>query len=145
MPSQKETPTMTTRTDKRGNTIEDGFNGHHDRSRYFYDSGEGLPGDGWQQYDTEQDAHYYGVWVNMATRQTFSYAEGDTCLTTCPDDARFAVVLQEMADFHGPPPGHVRSIDAATGEYQTHPAERPTIENPNPTTSQDILMELLGA
>ena len=64
---------MGTRKDKNGNTVESGFNGHPDRSRYWYDCGKGLPGVGWKQFDTKQDASYFGVWVNFETRQTFCY------------------------------------------------------------------------
>lgn len=131
---------------KHGNTVEYGFNADPDRSRYYYDCGKGLPGDkaDWKQYDTNQDASYYGVWVNFKTRQSFCYAEGDTTLVTCEDEAHWRLELESMADFHGPPPGHIRSIDAVTGELTEHPLERPTIENPNPQSHGDMLRELLG-
>ena len=133
-----------TRTDSNGNKVEHGFNAHPDRGRGWYDCGKGLPGEGWKRYDTDQDAWYYGVWVNFETRQSFSYCEGDTALTTCPDEDHFRLELKQLEDFHGPPPGHIRSIDCATGEYKQHPLKRPTIEEPNPPGHGDLLRELLG-
>ena len=43
--------------------------------------------DGWQQYDTDQDAWYFGIWVNLKTLQTLTYAEGDVVLITAPSVA----------------------------------------------------------
>lgn len=128
-----------------GNTVETGFLGFEvdERSRYHYDFGDGLPDDksDWRQWDTEQDASYFGVWVNFKTRQTFTYCEGDTTLVTCEDNAHLQKELDSMIEFYGPPPGHVRTIDAE-GNYEQHPDTRPTIENPNPPS---VLAALLGA
>jgi len=115
------------RINSRGNQVEDGFNGHPDRDRYFYDFGDGLPGgrEGWRQYDTNQDASYFGVWVNVRTRQTFCYAEGDTTLVTCEDDAHFAAELQSMEEFHGSPPPCAIAYDmdgTRTEYFDTRPA-----------------------
>ena len=135
---------MSTSKNERGNQVEDGFNGHHDRDRYWYDFGDELPGDrdDWRQYDTNQDASYFGVWINFKTRQTFCYAEGDTILVTCEDEEHFQAELVSMEEFHGSPPPAIRSISA--DGVTEHFIDRPTIENPNPKSFGELLTALLG-
>lgn len=31
----------------------------------------------WEQFDTDQDAEYFGVWMNKHTQRSLTYAEGD--------------------------------------------------------------------
>lgn len=129
---------------KFGNIVEHGFNGHPDRDRYWYDFGDGLPGErsDWRQYDTEQDAHYFGVWINLKTRQTFCYAEGDTTLVTCDDDAGLALELKAMEEFHGSPPPTIRTI-SDDGQLTEHFVARPSIENPSPAGFGALLHSIL--
>jgi hypothetical protein len=68
--------------------------------RYLYDFGTCSTRNGWAQIDTRQDAHYFGQWINPQRRQIFSYAEGDTCLTTCDNDAELLAEMQHIRDFH---------------------------------------------
>ena len=58
----------------------------------------------WRQYDTEQDASYFGVWVQLEERAVLTFAEGDWSLWTAPDDPTLASELQRMGDFYGSPP-----------------------------------------
>lgn len=58
--------------------------GSHHSSRYHYDD-RLTASDGWQQYDTDQDAYYFGIWINPVKRETFTYAEGDTLHVIAPD------------------------------------------------------------
>jgi hypothetical protein len=99
--------------DKLGNTIyrdedADKFlkiptvqRGSDERYRYDFNY---LKPPAWAQYDTDQDAWYFGIWVNTAERMVFTYAEGDRSLTICPDDEHLRAELKHMADFYGPPP-----------------------------------------
>ena len=48
--------------------------GSHQADRYYYD--RTLLAQGWQQYDTEEDAWYFGVWIHTEKLETFTYAEG---------------------------------------------------------------------
>jgi hypothetical protein len=57
--------------------------------RYRYDWDKCTAKDGWAQLDTDQDASYYGNWVNPITLQLFSYTEGDTCRITCETKEEF--------------------------------------------------------
>jgi hypothetical protein len=88
----------------RGNIIERSFK-HTER----YEFDEKLTG--WTQYDTDQDAHYFGVWVNKAKRKIFTYCEGDITVVTCPTDENFQAELEDLNRFYGPPPPAWRVID----------------------------------
>ena len=65
-----------------GNTVIRGF---RSTERYRGDFDDDFRTEGWLQFDTDQDAWYFGVWVNPKTFRTFTYAEGDMTLVVCPD------------------------------------------------------------
>ena len=81
------------------------------RNRYHYDFEACTPADGWKQYDTDQDAHYFGVWIHLERREILTYAEGDEIRTTCPTPETFRAELDHMAQFYGPPPPYAVAID----------------------------------
>ena len=89
-------------------------------NRYGYD--ENL-GEGWEQYDTDQDAWYFGVWVNIARRKVFTYAEGDRILEIADTQEAFIALLREMDRFYGKaPPIAVCIVDiSATELYGQRP------------------------
>jgi hypothetical protein len=93
---------MNTTTNERGNTETTAFVG--ERNRYHYDLSECRPEDGWHQYHTTEDAHYFGVWVHPERREIVTYAEGDEIRTTCPTPETYRAELDHMAQFYGPPP-----------------------------------------
>jgi len=88
---------------------------HFEYDRYQFDMVHCDPTEGWEQYDTSQDASYFGVWVRRSTRETVTYAEGDITHVTAPTDETFAAELADMAKFYGPPPPAFRII---TGKGQ---------------------------
>ena len=92
-------------------------------NRYGYD--EALCPQGWEQYDTDQDAWYFGVWVNVQGRQVFTYAEGDRILEMCHTQEEFAALLRSMAEFYGKaPPFAVGFGDDGKAEfYAPRPGE----------------------
>jgi ABC-type transport system substrate-binding protein len=59
---------------------------------------------GWKQYDTSQDAWYFGVWVHPEKRVIITYAEGDITVVRCPTNESYHAELKSMAEFYGPPP-----------------------------------------
>ena len=71
-------------------------------SRYAYDSK--LCEAGWKQYDTDQDASYFGCWVHLEQRKTMCYYEGDRILVVCPTTESFKAELEDMERFYGPAP-----------------------------------------
>lgn len=60
-----------------------------DADRYLFDFGACKTSKGWAQFDSRQDASYFGNWVNPTRRQWLTYCEGDVSLVTCVDDAEF--------------------------------------------------------
>ncbi len=95
-----------TETNERGNAIYRNYDAdkqlgiRRGEDRYFYDF-EALPG--WKQYDTRQDASYFGMWVNIPQRMTFTYCEGDRTLVVCPTLESFQAELADAAQFYGDP------------------------------------------
>jgi hypothetical protein len=81
--------------------------------RYIFDTGLGK---GWLQYDTDQDAWYYGQWVNKEHMMIFSYMEGDVQLVVCEDAEHFDAEIQVMNDFHGE--GKICSVIGGAGILQ---------------------------
>ncbi len=84
---------------ERGNEVERNFilNGE----RYRWDFDEKFRKAGWEQYDTSQDAWYFGVWMNKQLLQVLTYAEGDLTLTKCPDAEHFNAEIKAMNEFYG--------------------------------------------
>lgn len=94
-------------------------------SRYAYDfRADWLTT--WQQYDTDQDANYFGVWVDVKGMRTFTFAEGDRILVECDNSAAFAAELADMATFYGDPPAAFTTIDL-DGTVTRYYDERPVV------------------
>ena len=87
---------------QRGNTITRSF--HPYRERYHYDLKRCPSSKGWWQFDTDQDAPYFGVWVNPKRREILTFAEGDETLVTCPTEESFTAEVAGLVEFYGPPP-----------------------------------------
>ncbi|GAJ18870.1 unnamed protein product, partial [marine sediment metagenome] len=68
--------------------------------RYRWDFDDKDRAAGWEQYDTSQDAWYFGVWVNKKLLQIRTYAEGDLTLVKCPDAAHFNAEIKSMNEFY---------------------------------------------
>ena len=98
-----------TTTNERGNRI---YRTNTDTDRYIVDSADNFTAEGWQQFDTNQDANYFGVWVNPKTRQTLCYAEGDWMLVECKDLESYKATIRDTIAFYGEG-CEARTIDAA--------------------------------
>lgn len=73
---------------------------------------------GWSQFDTTQDAWYFGAWVNIAERKTFCYCEGDRILVVCPTIESFRAELEDMVNFYGDaPPAFIAIADGQITKY----------------------------
>ena len=77
--------------------------------RYVIDFADDLQG--WRQFDTTNDAPYFGVWTNAELRETLHYCEGDWTLCTFDNVPQFDAELREMRESYGPAPGECRVID----------------------------------
>ena len=108
-------PNQSESTNERGNVVVRWF--HCDANRYVYD-GLLLPL-GWEQWDTDQDAWYFGVWVHKELRQTFTYAEGDCVQVFCEDATSFRAEILDAERVYGkaPPMAIAYDRDGTRTEY----------------------------
>lgn len=83
---------------KCGNEVFRTFAGE---CRYQFDFDEEMISDGWKQYDTDQDAWYYGIWVNPLKLTTLTYAEGDLTLVVCKSKEQYNEEIKRMNEFYG--------------------------------------------
>ena len=65
-------------------------------TRYAFDFGLCKASEGWAQVDTRQDAWYFGMWTNPATRQIVSYCEGDISVEESETDEEYVQALRAM-------------------------------------------------
>ncbi|MGL5525087.1 MAG: hypothetical protein ACRDCY_15025 [Aeromonas veronii] len=98
--------------------------GSHQADRYYYD--RTLLAQGWQQYDTEEDAWYYGIWINTRTLETFTYAEGDTSHVMAPNVEVFRSELARLYQYHPQAPAFI-SIDVKAGSITHHFETKPEV------------------
>ncbi len=68
--------------------------------RYIIDCAQDRNTDEWKQFDTWQDAPYFGVWTSRKLLCTLTYAEGDWSLVKCNNEAAFDMELNEIVDFY---------------------------------------------
>jgi hypothetical protein len=98
---------------ERGNTV---YSGNAGTDRYIVDFAEDFTAEGWMQFDTRQDAHYFGVWMNPAKLLTLTYCEGDWSLVECPDAAHYNAEVQDACDFYSP---GIAAITCSSAESAT--------------------------
>ncbi len=114
-------------TNERGNQVTRSFLLQADR--YLFDFQVCSSAKGWKQFDTKQDASYFGIWVHSGTRRIVTFAEGDLSTVTCPTVESFQAELASMATFYGPPPPAAIRYDA-DGTRTEYYDERPTGTEP---------------
>lgn len=71
-----------------------------EEDRYIIDFAPDFAAEGWEQFDTSQDAHYFGVWVNYSKRMTLSYAGGDWTLVLCPTLETYLAEIKDAIRFY---------------------------------------------
>jgi hypothetical protein len=97
--------------------------------RYKYDFTECRPVDGWKQFDTDQDAWYFGIWVHTERMVIVTYAEGDEYIDLYVDRSEFKAELARLGDVYGPPPPAAVGI-SLEGQITNYYDTRPTGELP---------------
>ena len=105
-----------TRINERGNTIYERF---FDSERYGIDFADDFKEAGWEQFDTDQDAAYFGVWINASKRWTLTYCEGDWSLIKCETSDQYKAEIQSLIGFYGE--GRIAlaiSTDGTATEYR---------------------------
>jgi len=85
-----------------------------DADRYLFDFN--LDGE-WEQFDTEDDAAYFGVWLNKAKLRTLAYIEGDLIFTQCVDAAGYDAKISALCAFHQAAPAFVGIKPASVTKY----------------------------
>ena len=115
------------RTNERGNAVHALSHPLFNMERYHFDFNECAPGTGWEQYDTDQDAWYFGVWIHREKRMTATFAEGDFSVATCPTLESFRAEIESMNEFYGEPPAHTKALDMETGIWTHYIQERPKV------------------
>ncbi|MGY3947268.1 hypothetical protein BJP24_15480 [Aeromonas allosaccharophila] len=98
--------------------------GSHQADRYYYD--RTLLAQGWQQYDTEEDAWYFGIWIHAEMLETFTYADGDTNHVTAPNIEAFRSELARLYKYHPQAPAFI-SIDQDAGVVTHHFEAKPKV------------------
>lgn len=107
------------RRNERGNLI---ISSWASTGRYVIDAAPDFKSEGWLQFDTEQDAGYFGAWVNKGKRLVLTYAEGDWSLVECADDAHFDAEIAAMCRFYEA--GFVAKTYAPGEGWVTHRQDR---------------------
>jgi len=67
-------------------------------SRYKVDFAKDFNSEGWKQFDTNQDAPYFGVWVNPKQFFSLTYCEGDWTLVECHNRERYNREMRCLCD-----------------------------------------------
>ena len=96
--------------------------------RYMFDFERCNSKDGWKQYDTDQDASYFGVWVHLKRHLVVTFAEGDLTLVVCYDDEAMKTELKSMGEFYGDPPPAFKVIDVEANTITHINDERPEVD-----------------
>lgn len=95
-------------------------------ARYGYDLM--LIKRGYRQYDTHQDAWYFGVWVHLTDWIVFTYAEGDRTLVQCLNRDAMRAELADMAQCYGDPPPAFISLDPEDNTRTLYFDARPSVD-----------------
>jgi len=109
---------METFTNANGNQVTREF---EPADRYLYD--RMLERHGFEQFDTDEDAEYFGIWVSRERGLVFSYIEGDCTTVVCPDDAHFLAEIRSLSCAHPKVASFASTIDE--GHVTRYFAERP--------------------
>tara|TARA_R100001163_G_scaffold64893_1_gene60319 strand:- start:170 stop:556 length:387 start_codon:yes stop_codon:yes gene_type:complete len=120
-------------TNDLGSNIERFFVGC-EKDRYYFDFVYCTREKGWAQYDTHQDAVYFGVWIHKTKRQILSYCEGDVTIVHCHNDEMLQAEIESLHEFYGAPPPCAVSYDSngnRTEHYDESCAHGRAIPNSN--------------
>lgn len=107
---------------QRGNHVDRAF-----RETGSYAFASTLPEQGFQQYPTDQDAAWFGVWINVSDRKVFTFAEGDCITVMCPTQASFIAELEYLKSCYGPPRTFMWTLDH-DGTVTRYVEARPAVE-----------------
>lgn len=82
-----------------------------DSDRYHYDFEQCTAAKGWAQFDTDQDAWYFGHWINPESLELLEYAEGDVTHFQAESESEFiAKVKHWLEAYSGAGIDHMCSV-----------------------------------
>ncbi len=90
----------------------------HEGERYDFDFGTCSFKKGFAQFDTKQDASWFGTWVNPFTLKYVCFAEGDLEIKDCDTTEEFCEVVRHAATLNG-----FEGIDAMKQDHKDKFAE----------------------
>lgn len=91
--------------------------------RYRYDFGMCSAEKGYCQVDTNQDAHYFGIWTNPHERKIVKYMEGDVSIQTADSDEEYVNEIRRLAD------AYQKMGDTIKIDCYTQPREKEKLES----------------
>jgi len=109
------------RTTEHGVTVYENQLGEN---RYEFDS-LCTAESGWQQFDTKEDASWFGIWAHKEEHLVVIYAEGDAEVHQFPDENAWKAQLKTMREQYGPPPHQATIIDTENREATRIYGEQP--------------------
>ncbi|MCT7971190.1 hypothetical protein [Laspinema olomoucense] len=92
---------------KDGKTV---YKWSFDAERYLIDFADDYHEHGLIQYDTNQDAPYFGVWISPSKMLSLTYCEGDWSLVICDNPISFNSEVDSIVEGYEEAPGFV-SVD----------------------------------
>ena len=122
-----------TESNQRGNLMTCAF---WSAERYAVDFADDFTSEGWEQFDTDQDAAYFGVWVNRTKRLVLTYAEGDWYIVDCANDERYNAEIKSLIEFYSE--GYEFKTIDRDGTPTTYCQDREKFYIPNAATPQKV-------
>jgi len=112
--------------------------------RYEIDFADDFTAEGWKQFDTDQDAHYFGVWVNPRFLLTLTYAEGDWTLVECVNRDAYRGEIERAIEFYGE--GRMATVISDDGSVTVCRQDRQQFfeDKPDKFTIRDVLEAVLS-
>ena len=113
---------------------------HLDCDRYVIDFAEDFAG--WEQFDTSQDAHYFGVWMHYERRLILTYCEGDWTLEESETVEEHREKVQRCIDCYDA--GRVACVIGADGATDVTQDRAVFLTGEKPIGIADVLKATLG-
>lgn len=77
------------------------------QDRYVVDFCPAFKSEGWIQFDTDQDASYFGFWVNPSLRRELNFTEGEWKATQHLTAEGYNASVRHSMEYYGTTPAFV--------------------------------------
>ena len=68
-------------------------------SRHVVDRAPDFEAEGWQQFDTSEDADHFGIWLNPRHRVVLTFADGYWTLESCPSAEHYREAVGRLCKY----------------------------------------------